>query len=93
MSGCWELNPVSLRPERNVIPIHYTPASKLTPLFAKCFRFLLSVSLFFLSNLLKQIWEEQQTENSKVFAEAKTKRKCLVCDEVPPAGIELASLP
>ena len=24
-SGCGELNPVSLRPERNVIPIHYTP--------------------------------------------------------------------
>ena len=26
LSECWELNPVSLRPERSVIPIHYTPA-------------------------------------------------------------------
>ena len=27
-SGCWELNPVSPRPERGVVPIHYTPLSK-----------------------------------------------------------------
>ena len=27
-SGCWELNPVFLRPERSVIPIHHTPPSR-----------------------------------------------------------------
>ena len=25
LSECWESNPVALRPERSVIPVHYTP--------------------------------------------------------------------
>ena len=33
-SGCGELNSVSLRPERSVIPIHYTPYGAILPYFA-----------------------------------------------------------